>query len=187
MQNVAVEEDYVACLGGNEDLIVFIGHAREVVQRIFDVGNAFDVLDVGDQLIAKAIGYLRAGGVNRLDAGPFGEPHGAVELIAVVDGDPCAAKGVGMTTLLERIDQMLAEDPLSRVWLRVPQKEGKMLALLEARSRIYSRHYKDGLVELEAEAPESVVRRVREWVVPDFKPTEIRGETLSETIRRERR
>jgi len=40
-----------------------------------------------------------------------------------------------------------------------------MLALLEARARIYSRAYKDGAVELEADAPESVVRRVREWVV----------------------
>ena len=77
-----------------------------------------------------------------------------------------AVKGIGMTTLLDRIDRVLAEDPLSRVRLRVPQKEGKALALLEARSRIYSRHYEDGLVELEAEAPESVVRRVREWVVP---------------------
>jgi GTPase len=76
-----------------------------------------------------------------------------------------AAKGIGMSTLLDRIDQMLTEDAVSRVRLRVPQKEGKMLALLEARSRIYSRQYKDGLVELEAEAPESVVRRVREWVV----------------------
>jgi hypothetical protein len=36
--------------------------------------------------------------------------------------------------------------------------------MLEARARIYSRAYKDGLVELEVEAPESVVRKVREWV-----------------------
>jgi GTPase len=76
-----------------------------------------------------------------------------------------AAKGIGMSTLLDRIDQMLQGDALSRVHLRVPQKEGKTLAMLEARARIYSRKYKDGLVELEAEAPESVVRRVREWVV----------------------
>jgi GTP-binding protein HflX len=76
-----------------------------------------------------------------------------------------AAKGIGMSTLLERIDQMLSEDAISRIRLRVPQKEGKTLAMLEARARIYSRAYKDGLVELEAEAPESVVRRVREWVV----------------------
>ena len=76
-----------------------------------------------------------------------------------------AAKGIGMGTLLDRVDQMLKGDALSRIQLRVPQKEGKTLALLEARARIYSRKYKDGLVMLEVEAPESVVRRVREWVV----------------------
>jgi len=63
-----------------------------------------------------------------------------------------------------------------------------MLALLEARARIYSRRYKDGAVELEAEAPESVVRRVREWVVEeDFPPVKISGEPMSETIVRRRR
>jgi len=76
-----------------------------------------------------------------------------------------AARGVGMSTLLDRIDQLLQGDALSRVHLRVPQKEGKTLAMLEARARIYSRKYKDGLVELEVEAPESVVRRVREFIV----------------------
>jgi len=76
-----------------------------------------------------------------------------------------AAKGIGLTTLLDRIDQRLVEDQISRVHLRIPQKEGKTLAMLEARARIYSRQYKDGLVELEAEAPESVMRRVKEWVV----------------------
>lgn len=75
-----------------------------------------------------------------------------------------AAKGTGMTTLLDRIDEMLSEDPISRVHLRVPQKEGKLLSLLEARSRIYSRKYTGGSVELEVEAPESVVREVKQWI-----------------------
>jgi GTP-binding protein HflX len=78
-----------------------------------------------------------------------------------------ATKGVGMSTLLDRIDEMLSEDPLSRVLLRVPQKEGKLLALLEARSRIYSRKYNGGSVELDVEAPESVVRKVRDFVTRD--------------------
>jgi GTPase len=76
-----------------------------------------------------------------------------------------AVKGIGLTTLLDRIDQRLSEDALSRVHLRVPQQEGKALALLEAGSRIYSRQYKDGTVELEAEVPESLARRVKAWVV----------------------
>jgi GTP-binding protein HflX len=76
-----------------------------------------------------------------------------------------AVEGTGLDRLLARIDAMIDEDRISRVHLRVPQKEGKMLAMLEAKARIYSRRYQDGAVLLEAEAPQSVVRRVREWVV----------------------
>jgi GTPase len=76
-----------------------------------------------------------------------------------------AAEGIGLDRLLERIDAMIEEDPVSRVHLRVPQSEGKALAVIEARARIHSRKYLDGAVEVEADAPESVVRRMREWVV----------------------
>jgi GTP-binding protein HflX len=76
-----------------------------------------------------------------------------------------AAKGIGLGALLERIDQMVSEDPVDKMHLRIPQKEGKTLAMLEAKARIYSRAYKDGAVELEVEAPESVARKVREWLV----------------------
>ena len=76
-----------------------------------------------------------------------------------------AAKGIGLSTLLDRIDAVLEGDRPERVRLRIPQKEGKMLAQLEAGGRIYSRQYQDGLVVLEAEAPASLLRRMREWVV----------------------
>ena len=76
-----------------------------------------------------------------------------------------AMEGAGLKALLEKIDKMIEEDQVSRVHLRLPQKEGKMLALLEARAQIHSRAYKDGTVELEVDAPESVVRRVKEFVI----------------------
>jgi GTP-binding protein HflX len=76
-----------------------------------------------------------------------------------------AAKGIGLSTLLDRVDALLEEDRPRRVRLRIPQQEGKMLAQLEARARIYSRQYQDGLVVLEADAPASLLRRLREWVV----------------------
>ena len=105
-----------------------------------------------------------------------------------------AAKRMGIETLLERIDRMLSADALSRVRLKIPQKEGKTLALLEARARILSRRYRGGVVDLEVEAPQSVMRKVREWVVPgetrsdlDFTPTRSKGELLSATVSRERR
>jgi GTP-binding protein HflX len=76
-----------------------------------------------------------------------------------------AAEGTGLEQLLKRIDAMIEEDPVSRVRLRVPQKEGKALALLEAKARIRSRRYQDGAVLLEVDVPASVVRKVRDWVV----------------------
>jgi len=76
-----------------------------------------------------------------------------------------AAKGIGLSTLLDRIDAVLEGDRPERVRLRIPQKEGKTLALLQAGARIYSRQYQDGLVVMEAEAPASLLRRMRAWVV----------------------
>ncbi len=75
-----------------------------------------------------------------------------------------ALKGQGLETLLERIDHMLEEDPIRRVHLRIPQSEGKALSLLEARARIDSRKYRNGMVDLQAQAPESVVRRLKQFV-----------------------
>jgi GTPase len=97
-----------------------------------------------------------------------------------------AAKAVGTTTLLDRIDQMLSEDAMHRIRLRVPQKEGKTLAMLEAHARIYSRSYRDGLVELEAEAPESVVRRITEFVTPESDSVNMLGQHSSKTERERR-
>jgi len=76
-----------------------------------------------------------------------------------------AAKGIGLSTLLDRVDAVLEGDRPERVHLRIPQKEGKMLAQLQAGARIYSRQYQDGLVVLDAEAPASLLRRMRAWVV----------------------
>ena len=75
-----------------------------------------------------------------------------------------ALKGQGLETLLERIDHMLEEDPIRRVHLRIPQSEGKALSLLEARARIHSRRYRNGVVDLQAQAPESVVRKLKQFV-----------------------
>jgi GTP-binding protein HflX len=75
-----------------------------------------------------------------------------------------AAKGIGLGTLLDRIDDLLEEDRPRRVHLRIPQKEGKMLSQLQAGARVYSRQYQDGFVMLDAEAPASMLRRMREWV-----------------------
>ncbi len=76
-----------------------------------------------------------------------------------------ALKGIGLDALINRIDELLEHDPLSRVRLRIPQQEGKALSLLQGGARIFSRHYRDGMVELDAQAPESVLRKLKPFVI----------------------
>ncbi len=75
-----------------------------------------------------------------------------------------AAKGIGLDKLLELIDAKISEDPVQRVRLHVPQSEGKALATLDAKSVVLSREYRDGYVELDVQAPESVLRRMKSFV-----------------------
>jgi GTP-binding protein HflX len=81
------------------------------------------------------------------------------------DGVSVSAKqGIGLDALLARIDEELKEDAPRRVHLSVPQSEGKILSLLEARSRIFSREYQDGSVKMDVQAAESVLRRVKKFI-----------------------
>src|SRR4051812_34657299 len=75
-----------------------------------------------------------------------------------------AAKGIAIDHLLEKIDSLIVEDSVKKMKLRVPQSEGKILAMLEADGNILKRSYRSGFAYLEAELPESVARRVKEFV-----------------------
>jgi GTP-binding protein HflX len=77
-----------------------------------------------------------------------------------------AARGLRLEQLLAAIDARLEQDPIRRAKLRLPQSEGKALALLEARSLVLARAYgEDETVELEVDAPESLLRRLSEFVI----------------------
>jgi GTPase len=76
-----------------------------------------------------------------------------------------AAKGIGLDKLLEGIDAQIAEDPVRRVQLRVPQSEGKALATLDAKAQVYAREYRDGYVDLDVQAPESLLRKMKSFIV----------------------
>lgn len=76
-----------------------------------------------------------------------------------------AAKGMGIDKLLEHIDQLILQDPVRRVRLRLPQSEGKALATVDAKSVVFAREYREGYVELDVEAPESVLRQMKQFVI----------------------
>ena len=71
-----------------------------------------------------------------------------------------AMKGIGLENLLERIDAILTADPVSSMRVSIPQSEGKLLALIEARGKILNREFRRDHVELTVEGPESLLRRL---------------------------
>ncbi len=79
-----------------------------------------------------------------------------------------AAKRIGLDRLLQTIDAKIAEDPVQRVRLHVPQSEGKALAMLDARAQVLSRAYRDGYVDLDVQAAESVLRRLKNFLAAEM-------------------
>jgi GTP-binding protein HflX len=110
----------------------------------------------------EAQGKPRLRVVNKIDLLPASQRDSLEDDTTTVHVS--AVKGTGISALLDRIDEALQEDPLSRVKLRVPQREGKALSLLEGRARVFSREYRDGFVDLDAQMPESVLRKVKAFV-----------------------
>ncbi len=97
--------------------------------------------------------------MNKIDLLPANQREGLRDSDDVVHVS--AAERTGLDKLLQRIDAKITADPLQRVRLHVPQAEGKILAMLDAKSQVLAREYRDGFVELEVQAPQSVLRRVK--------------------------
>jgi GTP-binding protein HflX len=76
-----------------------------------------------------------------------------------------AARQMGLDGLLAAIDARLEIDALRPLRIRVPQNEGKLLAQIEARARVLKRSYRDAVVQMEVEAPESLARVLDAYVV----------------------
>ena len=74
-----------------------------------------------------------------------------------------AAKGINLDELLATIDRRMQDDPVKTMKLRVPQSEGKVLSTLEAKSKILSRKYVDGAVDLRVELPESLAWKMEKF------------------------
>jgi GTP-binding protein HflX len=76
-----------------------------------------------------------------------------------------AVKDLGLNALLAAIDSRLEIDALQLMRIRIPQSEGKLLAQIEARAHILKRSYRDSKVQMDVEAPESLARVLRKFVL----------------------
>jgi GTP-binding protein HflX len=77
-----------------------------------------------------------------------------------------AMTGAGLNELLAKIDAVMPTDPLVHMNLRVPVANGRDLSIIHACGRVLSSEVENGHMQLEAELPESIARRLKEFVVP---------------------
>jgi len=100
--------------------------------------------------------------MNKLDLLPETKRESLIDTSDVIHVS--AAKWIGMDRLLQRIDELIEQDPIRQVRLQVPQSEGKALATLDAKAVVLSREYREGYVELEVQAPASVLRNLQAFI-----------------------
>jgi GTPase len=72
-----------------------------------------------------------------------------------------ALTGEGIEELLRRIDVALPVDPVVPLSLHVPLRDGRSLALIYALGRVLSSQVSESHMDLEAEVPEAIVRRLK--------------------------
>jgi len=76
-----------------------------------------------------------------------------------------ARSGAGFDELLTAIDRDLPLDPVSHANFRLPASEGSLIHLLHERAKVLASRYEGDYCEIDAEAPESVIRRLARYRV----------------------
>jgi GTP-binding protein HflX len=84
-------------------------------------------------------------------------PCGMQEAPVLVSG----LTGEGIDELLRRMDAAMPTDPMVAMSLRLPLAEGRTLALVHALGRVLRSEVDDSHMVLDAEVPQSIVRRLR--------------------------
>jgi GTPase len=72
-----------------------------------------------------------------------------------------ALEGTGLDELFSRIDEMMTVDPIMRLRFSVSLSEGRKLALVHGLGRVLHSELRDSKMVIDAELPESLVRRLR--------------------------
>ncbi len=89
-----------------------------------------------------------------------GDRHSPSKAVAI-----SARTGDGIDRLLDTVDRMLALDPITDARFRFPAGEGGPVHLLHERARVSRTEYTGDYVEVEAAVPQSILRRLAQFVV----------------------
>ncbi len=118
----------------------------------------------------EALGKPRIEVLNKIDLLGEHERQGRLER-AQARGEVAvsARTGEGMEAVLDAIDRALFSDPVIDAELCVPQKEGAVLAAIEAGMVVHRREFEGNLVRLAVSGPASLVGRLRQYRLRDEK------------------
>jgi GTP-binding protein HflX len=94
----------------------------------------------------------------RILSDPDHQPAGAVAISALT--------GSGFDALLQKIDETLSLDPVSKCVFHFPIAEGAPLHLLHEHGRVTATRYTGESCEVEALTPASIKRRLEKYLVP---------------------
>ncbi len=75
-----------------------------------------------------------------------------------------ARTGDGIDRLLAIIDEILPSDPVEETHFRIPLHDGASIHLVHQYSRVHRIEYGEQYCDIESTAPESLRRRLRDFV-----------------------
>jgi GTP-binding protein HflX len=122
------------------------------------------VLNKIDQLTPEERKTLKHEHIERRDERELQDDEPRTVNTSLADNSPVLVSGLtgeGLDELLKRIDQAMPLDPAVAVSLRMPLTEGRKLALIHAMGKVLRSEVDDTHMFMDAEVPESIVRRLR--------------------------
>jgi GTP-binding protein HflX len=136
-------------------------HTAHVFEVLADIGadqtRQILVLNKMDQVEVGAVGGTARSNTESLAQRIMGE----VKASARTEAIPVSARsGAGFAELLQAIDHALPLDLVSLQRFHIPAGEGSLIHLLHEHAKVLSSHYRGDVLEVEAEVPESVKRRL---------------------------
>lgn len=135
-------------------------HTAHVLETLSEIGAAHTpqilVLNKADLIPGGMDAEPSSALARRILSDPEHQPAGAVAVSALT--------GEGLDKLASKIDQTLPVDPVSACVFRIPAAEGAPLHLLHEYARVIRTRYSGDFCEVEAEAPESLRRKLAKYL-----------------------
>jgi GTP-binding protein HflX len=139
-------------------------HVTEVFRVLGEIGASSTpqilVLNKADRLPSEGLDAKITGARLLADAGQNALSPATIPA-ALVSG----LTGEGLARLLDVIDEVVPFDALETVRFRIPLRDGASIALLHECGRVRAQGYDGNSCEMEVEAPESLRRRLKRYLI----------------------